>query len=294
MEKKNIVAAMGFFDGVHKGHGELLKAAKKYADENDAKSAVITFDRRPMNLVNMKQTELINTLADKKKIISEKYGIDMVIPLPFDKNLMETPWDAFVRDMVDQYGISCFVVGFDFHFGYKGEGNYKRLQELCQKMGIGCIVIDEVTIDGMKVSSTHIRSFIKDGKMKKANEFLGHRHILTEKIITGNQIGRTIGVPTANMIIPQGIITPRYGVYAADFITEDRKRYRAVTNVGVRPTVSGEGVTVESHIIDFSGDIYGSICTVEFIDFLRDEKKFSGIDELKKQIEKDINTVRNV
>ena len=117
MEKKNIVAAMGFFDGVHKGHGELLKAAKKYGDENDAKSAVITFDRRPMNLVNMKQTELINTLADKKKIISEKYGIDIVIPLPFDKNLMETPWDAFVRDMVDQYGISCFVVGFDFHFG---------------------------------------------------------------------------------------------------------------------------------------------------------------------------------
>jgi len=155
--------------------------------------------------------------------------------------------------------------------------------------------MDRVEIDGVTVSSTKIREYLQNGETEKANKLLGHAHILSGEIKSGKQIGRTIGIPTANMVIPQGVIMPKKGVYAVRFTTEDGKSHKAVTNIGTRPTVNGgEDVTVESHILDFDGDIYGTNCTAEFLHFVREERRFASLDELKTQINADIAFVSTI
>lgn len=285
VENRKRVIALGFFDGVHLGHGALLRRVSEVSARLNAVSAAVTFDYHPKTLVGSKCVSLINTPEDREWLMKSVYGLDDVIVLAFDRSMMELPWDRFVTEiLVERFRAVHVVAGHDYRFGYKGEGNPQRLQQLCARLGIGCDIIDCVELDGVTISSTHIRSLLEQGEMEQANRFLGHPHVLSGTVVHGKQVGRTIGIPTANLMIPERVLVPAYGVYATRVILEDRSCL-AVTNVGVRPTVNdGRGVTVEPWILDFDGDLYHKTIRVEFHKQLRGEKKFNSLDELKNEI----------
>ena len=285
MEKK--IFALGFFDGVHLGHQALLRACS----ELDVETAAITFESHPQSLF-MKQTPpLLTALEDRYKLLL-RYGVDYVYPYPVTKKVMSTDWREFLQELV-LYGGVGFVCGHDFRFGHKGEGNAEKLRSFCEEYGLPLAVIPEQTLDGIRISSTHIRGLIEQGDMEAAAKFLGHRHILSGEVVAGRQVGRTIGIPTANILIPEGVAVPKLGVYACRCRTGDRV-YSAVTNIGSRPTVGGHQVRAESWILDFDGDLYGKTITLEFISMLRPEEKFPSLEALQAQIHRDAEKARQI
>ena len=180
-----------------------------------------------------------------------------------------------------------------FCFGFKGEGTAARLKDYCAQHGIGCDIIPALRIDGRVVSSTYIRELIADVYIETANRFLGHPHTLSDTVHSGYHLGTDLGAPTINMYFPDGVLVPRHGVYATKVFLEDGSCYIAVTNVGVRPTVSdGTRVSVESHLLDYSGNLYGRQARVEFYGFLRGERKFASFEELSTQIHRDAQSAR--
>ena len=292
MSENGIVLALGFFDGVHTAHRMLLDNTREAAKKLGCTPCVIVFDKRPQNVVTGTETPTINTVSDRVTLIRELCGIENTIKLSFTHELMNTPWDDFISGLIERYNVKAFSVGYDFRFGKGGDGDGKKLLKLCGEKNIGLYIMDRAEKDGVTVSSTKIRELLSEGRMREANSLLGHAHMLTGEILSGKRIGRTIGIPTANMVIPKGVIMPKKGVYAVRFTTEDGNRFRAVTNIGTRPTVNGgEDVTVESHLLGFDGNIYGTSCRVEFMDYLREEQKFSSLEMLKKQIDADIAKV---
>ena len=282
--------ALGFFDGVHQGHAALLEKLKLRAAEQGLLPAVVTFDVHPDTLVFGKEVPLINSAPEREEIIRRIFGIDETVFLHFNRSLMQMPWQEFILSLVEELRISAVVVGHDFSFGFRGEGTPERLKAWCAERGISCDVIPAVRVDGRIVSSTEIRILIAEGKIEEANRLLGHPHTLSDVIHSGYHLGAKLGSPTINMAFPAGVVIPRYGVYATRVFLDDGSNYIAVTNVGVRPTVSeGERVSVESHLLDFKGNLYGRHARVEFWHFQRPEKKFTGVDELSAQIRQDMN-----
>lgn len=283
------VIALGFFDGVHLGHGALLRRAVEEAKKRGCESAVFTFDRPPKEVITGVPCPLINSPEDRAALVKRLYGIDEMIMVPFDDEMRTTPWDRFVTDiLVGRYGAVHLVAGHDHHFGHKNQGSPELLREKCAELGLGCDIIPAVTIGGVTVSSTHIRKLLEEGDVETARAFLGHPHVLTQTVGHGRQLGRTIGIPTANLVAPPHVLLPRRGVYAAKITLPDGRAFGGVTNVGVRPTVNnGQDVTVEPWILDFDGDLYGQAIRVEFYHRLRDERKFDSLAALKSQIETD-------
>lgn len=283
------VIALGFFDGVHLGHGALLRRAAEEAKKRGCESAVFTFDRPPKEVITGVPCPLINSPEDRAALVKRLYGIDEMIMVPFDDEMRTTPWDRFVTDiLVGRYGAVHLVAGHDHHFGHKNQGSPELLREKCAELGLGCDIIPAVTIGGVTVSSTHIRKLLEEGDVETARAFLGHPHVLTQTVGHGRQLGRTIGIPTANLVAPPHVLLPRRGVYAAKITLPDGRAFGGVTNVGVRPTVNnGQDVTVEPWILDFDGDLYGQAIRVEFYHRLRDERKFDSLAALKSQIETD-------
>ena len=283
------VIALGFFDGVHLGHGALLRRAAEEAQKRGCESAVFTFDRPPKEVITGIPCPLINSPEDRAELVKRLYGIDEMLMVPFDDEMRTTPWDRFVTDiLVGRYGAVHLVAGHDHHFGHKNQGSPELLREKCAELGLGCDIIPAVTIGGITVSSTHIRKLLEEGDVETARAFLGHPHVLTQTVGHGRQLGRTIGIPTANLVAPPHVLLPRRGVYAAKITLPDGRAFGGVTNVGVRPTVNnGQDVTVEPWILDFDGDLYGQAIRVEFFRRLRDERKFESLDALKSQIETD-------
>ena len=203
---------------------------------------------------------------------------------------MSMPWRDFLQELLE-FGAAGFVCGHDFRFGNRGEGNAEKLQALCRELDLPCVIVPEQTVDGQRVSSTLIRGLIETGDMAGAIRYLGHPHIISGPVVHGKQIGRTLGIPTANLVLEPDQAVPCFGVYACRCIV-DGVSYPAVTNVGTRPTVSGVGVTVEPWILDFSGDLYDRMITLEFHEFLRKETKFNGLSALQEQIRKDAERTR--
>ena len=283
------VIALGFFDGVHLGHGALLRRAAEEAKKRGCESAVFTFDRPPKEVITGIPCPLINSPEDRAELVKRLYGIDEMIMVPFDDEMRTTPWDRFVTDiLVERYGAVHLVAGHDHHFGHRNQGSPELLKEKCAELGLGCDIIPAVTLDGVTVSSTHIRKLLEEGDVETARAFLGHPHVLTQTVGHGRQLGRTIGIPTANLVAPPHVLLPRRGVYAAKITLPDGRAFGGVTNVGVRPTVNnGQDVTVEPWILDFDGDLYGQAIRVEFYRRLRDERKFDSLAALKSQIETD-------
>jgi len=289
MQKR--VIALGFFDGVHQGHAALLGTACQRARTLGASPAVLTFDTHPAAYTGSTATPLIHSLAGRLECIERLHGIHDVIVLPFDEALRQMPWDAFVTALGEDYGAVHVVCGHNYHFGYGGKGNPAQLQAKCKELGIGVDVVPEVKLDGMTVSSTHIRALLADGAIETAMRFLGHPHTLIDTVRHGFKLGRTLGAPTINMTFPPGVLIPPRGVYATQaFLPGERLGRTAVTNIGHRPTVNGDGetLTVESYILGFSGDLYDRQVRVEFHRFLRPEIKFADTEELKRQIQRDI------
>ena len=282
MTKK--IFALGFFDGVHLGHQALLVKCCLLAEELGAQPAAITFLQHPQSLFTPDPPPLIHSDADRETLLRQ-YGIGPIYKFPVTEEVMSTPWQDFLAELIE-YGAVGFVCGDDFHFGYKGEGDGEKLKIFCSERGLPCVIVPEQRMDGARISSTRIRGLIESGDMETAAKFLGHPHVLGGEVVAGRQLGRTIGVPTANIQIPEGVVVPKLGVYACTCCL-DGKTYVAVTNIGSRPTVGGHQVRAESWILDFAGDLYGKHITLHFHKFLRPEQKFSSLEELKAQIQQD-------
>ncbi len=286
-EPKNRVIALGFFDGVHRGHGALLQRVTEVARQKNALACAFTFDLHPASQILGRQIPLLSTPQDREGLMHRYYGIEEMEVGQFDR-MMRMPWRDFVTEyLVKELGVIHVVAGHDFHFGYRGEGNPERLKVLCQELGLDCDVINKVELDGITVSSTYIRTLIAQGETERAREFLGHPHVFTGTVVHGKQLGRTIGFPTANLILPPEIIVPAHGVYATKVIAPDGTSHLAVTNVGRRPTVDdGDQITVEPWILDFEGNLYGKPIRVEFYEYLRGEQKFGSLEELTAMVHK--------
>lgn len=278
---KKIVYALGFFDGVHLGHQALLDACRELAQKEQAKTGVLTFDG---GLIKKGQG-LITSLEERKKLFCQK-GVEEVLVLPFDEALKKMPWQEFYRLLVENYHAAGFVCGEDFRFGAGGEGTAECLQALCETENVRCRVVKKIRVGDREVSSRYIRSLLESGEVEKANMYLGHPHLLMGKVVPGKQLGRTIGVPTANLAYDPERVKLPFGVYACR-MEIDGKTYAAVTNIGIRPTVGGESITAEPWILGFDGDLYGKELSLELLSYLRPEQKFPNLAALKAQIGED-------
>ena len=286
MEIQRKVIALGFFDGVHLGHGALLRRVAEVAGGSNAVPCAFTFDQSPAAALTGQAVPLLTGVEDRRWLMETRYGVRELIVAPFSL-MRDMDWRDFVADYLQkELGVVHVVAGHDFRFGRGGEGNPRRLKDLCAKLGVGCDIIPKVEVDGITVSSTHIRSLIAEGKMEEAARFLGHPHVLSGTVVHGHELGRTLGTPTANLPVPDGIIVPAFGVYASRAILPDGEARAAVTNVGVRPTVNQDttGVTVEPWILDYHGDLYGKTIRLELRKRLRPERRFDGVDELRAAI----------
>jgi riboflavin kinase/FMN adenylyltransferase len=294
MKKQRRVIALGFFDGVHLGHGALLRAVKEAADRLDARPCAFTFDKSPTAVITGQSVPLLSTVEDRVRLMRRHYGIEEVVVAPFDA-MQRMDWEDFVRRyLAEELGVVHVVAGHDFHFGYMGKGNPDRLREKCRELGMGCDIIEKVEQDGITISSTYIRTLVAQGEMERAAQFLGHPHSLTQTVTHGKGIGHSaLGFPTVNLRVPEGVIVPAFGVYATRVWFDGQSR-AAVTNVGVRPTVQDNDgrVTVEGFILDFDGDLYSHQVRMEFCKRLRGEQKFPTMQALSDEIRRNAEQTR--
>ena len=293
MNQQPTVIALGFFDGVHRGHGALLRRTVERAAQLGATPAVFTFDRPPKEVVTGKPVPLINSPEDRRELIRRIYGIEQVIMAPFDRAMMTMSWQGFITSLVEQYGAVHLVAGHDYHFGYKNEGTPELLRSRCAELGLGCDIIPKVEYEGITVSSTYIRTLVEAGDVERAAAFLGHPHCLSQIVTHGRRIGRTIGVPTINFVLPPSVLVPDHGVYITRVTLPDGTSCPGVTNVGIRPTVSDGGtLSVETFLLDYDGDLYGQRIRLDFCRRLREEQRFPSLDALRRQILLDIDSAR--
>ena len=288
MNKRQIVA-LGFFDGVHLGHQALLTACRDLARELGAETAAITFESHPQSLFCREVPPLLTAVEDRKRLL-RLYGMDQVHAFPVTREVMSTPWQAFLDKLTD-LGAAGFVCGYDFRFGSRGEGTAEKLLRFCEERNLPCVIVPEQTLDGVRISSTHIRDLIENGNMEEAVRFLGHRHILTGQVVTGRKLGHKLGFPTANVLLPEGVVYPKSGVYACRVSIAGLSRI-AVTNVGNRPTVQGHQIRTETWVLDFDGNLYDREITLEFCAFLRSEQRFGSLEDLKQAVLNDAKRTR--
>lgn len=296
------VVALGFFDGVHLGHGALLRKTVEVARAKGLTPAALTFDRHPGSVLTGAAVPLLSTVSDRTALMERLYGIREVIILPCGSGVLGTPWREFITDfLVKEHDAAHVVAGEDFRFGRFGEGTVDKLRDLCGQLGIGCDIIPQVELDGIAVSSTYIRELIQAGEMERAVRFLGHPHCMTGRVEHGKKLGSRLGFPTVNLTMEPGLLVPAYGVYAAKvWVLSDGEHrgsgegpYLAVTNIGTRPTVEdGGAMTVESFLLDFDGDLYGRSLRLELYHRLRPERRFDSLDELSRAVMENVEETR--
>lgn len=287
---KESVVTIGNFDGIHKGHQVLIEKATEYAKKNNLISIVFTFENHPVNYFKPNSIKNIITNNEKVKIL-KSMGVDCVINISFDEYMTKISGYDFVKDiLIDILGAKKIIVGHDFTFARNKEGNIALLQELSKKFGFSLEIVNPVKIDDIRISSSYIRKLILDGKVEDACKYLGRNYKLSGEVIHAKKLGRTIGFPTANISINENIIIPKVGIYVTK-IYVNGKIYYGATNVGYNPTVDGKKLSIETNILEFNDDIYGKVITIEFLERIRDEKKFDGIKELKNQLQKDTRYV---
>lgn len=281
--------ALGYFDGLHLGHIGVIGAALA---QKDLKPAVFTFNC-DTTLPKFKSPEDIISFENKCELL-EKMGVEYLCAPDFAEVCTLTDED-FVRELLHKRlnaGFAC--CGRNFRFGLGGFGTPERLAELGAGYGIAVRIVEDVCLDGEMISSSRIRELIRRGEIREANILLGYELQFSLPVVTGNKLGRTLSFPTINQIIPATNVIPRFGVYAS-YVSIHGRNYRGITNIGIRPTVVSGGETVmETHIFNFSGELYGEKITVSLTEFLRPERKFTGLDELKEQIAKDIAQINNI
>ena len=279
------VVTFGKFDGLHKGHKLLVDEAKSIAGKENLKVVLCTFDMTEW--LSSKTPQI--SLATERYKICERLGVDMLLEYPFDKAMADMEPEEFVREFIfGKLNARYVIVGTDWRFGKNRSGDVEVLKALQEKYGYQAVVMEKYKDDGIEISSTRIREEITKGNMEKVSELLGYPYTISGTVLSGNRLGRTIGFPTINFEPEDSKILPPYGAYASRVVV-DGKEYKAVTNVGVKPTVEGnKKLTVETHILDFNKDCYDEFLEVSLVHFMRPEMKFESFEVLKKQLETDV------
>ncbi len=285
-----VVAATGFFDGVHAGHRAVLQVLKDTAREEGEESAVVTFWPHPRNVLQQDAStfRLLNTLEEKKELIY-RFGIDNVYVVPFTKDFSQLSTTEFMKEyLVDRFHADTLIIGYDHRLGRSSTASREELATLAATVGLRTRIVEEVHCDDRKVSSTQIRNALAAGEVREAAEMLGYRYSLLGVVVAGNRLGRTMGFPTANMELYEPLkIVPANGVYAVEAEVLGR-RHGGICNIGTRPTVgAGNARTIETNIFGFNDDIYGLDLRISFIERIRDEHRFSSMEDLRHQLEND-------
>lgn len=291
IHQSNTVITVGTFDGVHEGHRALMETVVSKARKRRARSVVVTFDPHPRTIINPKGSSirLLTSLRERAEIL-EDIGVDELCVISFTRDFSLLSSEEFVRDVIhSKIGISEFVIGYDHHFGKDRSGTIDTLENLGPKLGFDVYVVSKKEMGEVTISSTVIRKAIQeDGDMNQAAKLLGRPYMLNGLVIHGDERGRKIGFPTANLQAehPDKVI-PKNGIYAVR-VRVDEVWYNGMMNIGVRPTFDGETKTLEVNIFDFDQSIYGKTVQIRFFNRIRDEKKFKGMAELKEQLELDM------
>lgn len=291
IKKQGTAIALGYFDGIHLGHQAVLNTALEYAKKENLVPIVMLFDIHPRKLISGKIPPML-TSEEKKRELLIKMGFT-VVPFNFREAMDYSPNEFIERILIDALNARVVSCGFDYHYGKGGKGNAQTLHDELKKRGIKAFSKEPILLGNEVISSTSIRGLIAAGEIEKANTMLGTCFSYDFTVKKGDGLGRVLGFPTINQFFPQDFIVPKYGVYASK-VCLDGKWYPAVTNVGVRPTVAKASMRSETCILDFSGDLYGKNVEVSLLKFMRDEIKFSDLDALSKQIEKDIIKARSI
>lgn len=285
----NAIVTQGTFDGVHKAHRVIINRVKELARQHNGETVLMTFDPHPRMVLFPDEhgLRLLNTL-DEKIIALEQEGIDHLVIIPFTKEFSRLTSLQFIRDIiVNKLGTKVLVIGYDHRFGKNREGTFQHLKDFSSLYGFEVEEIPEQDVDEVAVSSTRIRKALEAGDIQTANKYLGKKYSITGIVVKGKQLGRTIGYPTANIVVPDPVkLIPADGVYAVE-VFFNNKWYGGMLNAGYRPTVDGTTHSIEAHIFDFNHDLYEQAITIRFVDKLRDEMRFNGIEALKSQLEKD-------
>jgi riboflavin kinase/FMN adenylyltransferase len=297
----NAVVTSGTFDGVHMGHRKILNRLKEVAQQSGGPSVVITYWPHPRLVLappaahpEPRQLHLINTLEERIERLAS-YGVDYLLIVPFTKEFSEWTSEQYIQQLlVNTVGTSKLVIGYDHRFGKNREGSFEYLREHASEYGLEVEEIPREDVDAVGVSSSRIRRALEAGDVATANRYLGYEYPFTGTVVRGKQLGRTIGYPTANMVSEEPLKqVPGRGAYAVMATTADGDTYQAMLNIGVRPTVGGNlAETVETHLLDFDGDLYDQPLTVQFVARLRDEQKFNNLEQLKTQLAKDADDAR--
>jgi riboflavin kinase/FMN adenylyltransferase len=283
---KNAVVTTGTFDGVHQGHRVIIDQLKKHAAKIGGETVLLTFFPHPRMVLYPDDNELrlINTINERKKLLEEA-GIDHLIIHPFSKEFSRLSSLDFVRNiLVNQLNVNTLVIGYDHHFGRNREGSFEHLKEFGPLYGFEIEEIPAQEVQQVNVSSTKIRTSLIDGEINAANQFLGYSYTLNGTVIEGEQVGREIGFPTANIKIDEWYkLIPANGVYAVK-IKLNNISYKGMLNIGNRPTLKGKSKTIEVNIFNFNSNIYNNKIQIEFYERIRSERKFNELVELKKQL----------
>ena len=292
---RKVCLAIGFFDGVHLGHQQIIRQTITDARQHGALALVVTFDQHPNTIVAPARVPpLIYSLPQKLRTI-ESLGPEALLLIHFDKAFSQKTGEAFIRELAAAWsGIQSVCVGANFVFGYKRGGNVELLKKLGDELKFSVHGMAAVSLDGKAVSSTRIRDAIRAGELDFASQMLGRAYSISAPVMEGDKLGRKIGFPTANLDTT-GLTLPPNGVYAIHAIARG-KTYQAVVNIGTRPTLGDPNppLRVEAHLLDFNGELYGEELEIVFAEKLRDEKKFPSVEELKTQIARDIERAKEI
>ena len=282
---KPSVVALGNFDGVHRGHQKLFKLAKEESQRLNIETIVFSFYPHPTWVVGGKKKSLIMSQEEKRNII-ESIGIDVLIEYPFTKDFANMPPEEFfVNILVNKLHTKVLVVGSNYYFGKGKQGGVELLKELGERYNVKVVIVDAVLEGDEIISSSRIRKLISSGNIEMANKLAGYPYSVSGTIVKGNQLGRKLGFPTINIMTEEHRAYPPNGVYATK-VYIDQKQYLGITNIGYAPTVDVEVKRIETYIYDFNEDVYGKAAKVEFYKFIRPERKFNGIEELKCEVDK--------
>ena len=287
------VVALGCFDGVHLGHASVINSALSIAKKEAVPCCIWSFAEPPKRYYNPDSAPLLTDSEEKARIISE-LGVDIYLSVEFNNFIADlTPDEFFKEYLLKNLNPICIVCGYDFTFGKNGTGNTETLRALCEENGVSFISVSSVAVEGAPISSSTIREYLSLGEIEKANSFLGRRYSVSAQVISGKRLGRKLGFPTVNQQISHDICIPANGVYLTK-VYFDNNEYFGITNVGTQPTVGGKEILFETNIYDFSGDLYDKKLRVEFIRFIRFERKFNSIDELTAQIDTDVRRAKAI
>ncbi len=289
---KPLIITMGNFDGVHCGHQHIIKLAVKKAKQHKVDSALLTFNPHPVEVLTQKKIKKLSSWQQRKRSFFD-LGLDIIILKKFNNIFAQLDYRKFIKQLIKRFNIKEIIVGEDFRCGYQSAGTPKKIADLAKELNYKLTSVPPVKIDGRDVSSTYIRKLLKSGKIKLANKLLGKNFAVEAKVVKGDQRGRKLGFPTANLEPITNYALPKVGVYAARIVI-DNKLYNGVVNLGFRPTFNKEKLSIEVYIFEFKQYIYDKKVEISFVERIRGEKNFRNKEQLVKTIQSDIRQAKSI